>query len=133
MPTPTHMREVLTRYLDAVGRRDVDAVVALFAEDVSVEDPVDGPPGTHVVGRENVRRFFARGFGASRPTPRLAGPIRTTAGHRAAMAFVLELDLAGRRSELDVIDVVTFDDDGLITALQAFWNLAEARRIEPAE
>lgn len=133
MPTPAHMRDVLNRYLDAVGRRDVDAVVALFAEDVSVEDPVDGPPGTHVVGRENVRRFFARGFAASRPTPRLTGKVRTTAGNRAAMAFVLELDLAGRRSELDVIDVVTFDDDGLIAALQAFWNLAEARRIDPAE
>ena len=133
MPTPAHMRDVLTRYLDAVGRRDVEAVVTLFAEDVSVEDPVDGPRGTHVVGRENVRRFFARGFAASRPTPRLTGPIRTTAGNRAAMAFVLELDLAGSRSVLDVIDVVTFGDDGLITELRAFWNLAEARPVEGAD
>jgi steroid delta-isomerase len=127
MPTPTEMREALTRYLECVGRRDVEGVLALMADDVSVEDPVDGPPGTHVVGREKVGRFFRRGFAASAPSPREPGPIRTTAKNRAAMAFVLELDLAGRRSELDVIDVVTFDDDGMIRELRAYWNLDEAR------
>lgn len=127
MPSPARMRDVLTRYLECVSRRDVDGVLALMAEDVSVEDPVDGPPGTHVVGREKVGRFFRRGFAASQPLPRDVGAIRTTASHRAAVAFVLELDLAGRRSELDVIDVVTFDDAGLICELRAFWNLEEAR------
>jgi steroid delta-isomerase len=121
------MREVLSRYLTCVGRRDVEGVLGLMAADVSVEDPVGGPPGTHVVGREAVGRFFRRGFAASQPAPRGVGPIRTTAQNQAAVPFVLELTLAGVRSEIDVIDVVTFGDDGLITELRAFWNLAEAR------
>ncbi len=127
MPTPDEMRATLTRYLERVGRRDVEGVVALMSEDVSVEDPVGGPEGTHVVGRDEVERFFRRGFAYSRPTPLATGPIRTTGGHEAAMPFLLQLDLGGRRSELDVIDVVTFDDAGRIRRLRAFWDIRDAR------
>lgn len=121
------MRRVLMRYLDAVAAGDVDAVVDLMSDDVSVEDPVGGPPGTHVVGREEVRSFFAAGFARARPRPTLTGPVRTTAGNEAAMPFRLVLTLKGRDVELDVIDVVKFDDDGSIVSLRAFWNPAEMR------
>lgn len=131
MPTPDEMRSTLHRYLDAVGRQDLAAVLALFADDVSVEDPVGGPPGTHVVGRDAVEVFFGEGFARSRPRPRLTGPICTTGSDRAAMAFVLELTLRGARFELDVIDEVAFDREGRITSLRAFWNAADAREIDP--
>jgi steroid delta-isomerase len=127
MPTPDEMRATLELYLERVGRGDVEGVVALFADDVSVEDPVGGPPGTHVVGRERVLRFFRKGFARSRPVPRPTGAIRTTGADQAAMPFVLELDLGGTRSEVDVIDVVRFDATGRITALRAFWNPDDAR------
>lgn len=129
MPTPDEMRATLELYLERVGRGDVEGVVALFADDVSVEDPVGGPPGTHVVGREGVLRFFRKGFARSRPTPRASGPIRTTRADQAAMPFVLELDLGETRSQIDVIDVVHFDAIGRITALRAFWNPDDARPI----
>jgi len=127
MPTPDEMRATMERYLDLVAERDVDGVLALLSEDVSVEDPVGGPAGTHVVGRDNVGRFFRKGFARSRPRPRRTGPIRTTGGNQAAMPFVLELDLGEQRSELDVIDVMTFDETGRITALRAFWDIRDAR------
>jgi hypothetical protein len=41
---------------------------------------------------------------------------------------VLELELHGARSLLDVIDVLRFDAHGKIRELRAFWNLREARR-----
>ena len=91
------------------------------------EDPVGGPPGTHVVGREAVRAFFAAGFAASRPRPRREGAIVTTAGSEAAMAFTLLLEIEGKPMEIDVIDVMAFDDDHRITSLRAFWNFREAR------
>ena len=128
MPTPAEMRATIGRYLDCVGRQDVDGVIALMSDDVSIEDPVGGPPGTHVVGRDSVERFFRAGFAASRPRPRSPGPVCTTAIDQAAFAFVLELDLHGVRSELDVIDVMRFDGAGRIRELRAFWNLHEARR-----
>jgi steroid delta-isomerase len=121
------MRATMERYLDRVAARDVDGVLALFAEDVSVEDPVGGPPGTHVVGRERVDAFFRKGFAHSRPTPRPTGAIRTTAADQAAMPFVLELDLGGARCEIDVIDVMRFDAEGRIVELRAFWDARDAR------
>jgi steroid delta-isomerase len=127
MPTPDRMRATLQRYLELVARHDVEGVLSLFAESISVEDPVGGPPGTHVVGREAVASFFRRGFARSRPRPALAGPIVTTAGDEAAMAFTLELQLGEERCELDVVDVVRFDAKGRIVSLRAFWNLDEAR------
>ncbi|MDG2050746.1 MAG: nuclear transport factor 2 family protein [Myxococcota bacterium] len=121
------MQTTLERYLERVRDLDVTGVVALMAEDVSVEDPVGGPPGTHVVGRTNVERFFTKGFANSRPCPRLNGTICTTEGNEAALPFVLELDLFGKRSELDVIDVVRFNSSGEIQTLRAFWNIRLAR------
>ncbi|MBW2272319.1 MAG: nuclear transport factor 2 family protein [Deltaproteobacteria bacterium] len=117
----------MSRYLELVGAGDVEGVLALFSDSASVEDPVGGPPGTHVVGLEAVATFFRNGFARSRPAPELSGPIVTTGGDEAAMLFTLRLELRGRLFELDVIDVVTFDADGRIASLRAFWNLDEAR------
>jgi len=133
MPTADEMRAALRRYLACVASNDVDGVLELFTDDVSVEDPVGGPPGTHVVGREAVDRFFRKGFERSRPSPRPTGPIRTTSGNEAAMPFVLRLELAGQLQEIDVIDVVRFDDEGRIRSLRAFWHFEDARPLAKGE
>jgi steroid delta-isomerase len=127
MPSPETMREVMCRYREGVQANDVEGVIALFSDDVSVEDPVGGPAGTHVVGREAVSSFFRKGFAQSRPSLEPAGPIVTTATNEAAMPFTLQIDFGGRRNEIDVVDVMRFDEAGRITALRAFWNAAEAR------
>jgi len=125
--TADQMRSTLERYLQCVADHDVAAVLDLFAEEISVEDPVGGAPGTHVRGKQAVEAFFRKGFSRTRPVPTLRGPIRTTHGNEAAMAFTLRLELGGERREIDVIDVVRFDDTGLITELRAFWNPDEIR------
>jgi len=127
MPTAEEMRETLVLYLRRVAEHDAEAVLALFADEISVEDPVGGPPGTHVQGREAVGEFFRKGFSRTRPVPTLTGPIRTTHGAEAAMAFTLRLELGGQSREIDVIDVVSFDATGKITRLRAFWNPDEIR------
>jgi steroid delta-isomerase len=129
MPTAEEMSATLRLYLERVKANDVDGVVELFADGVSVEDPVGGPPGTHVVGREAVERFFRKGFARSRPSPTATGPIRVTGGDEAAMPFVLRLELAGEIKEIDVIDVVRFDPDGRISSLRAFWRFEDARSV----
>ncbi len=124
------MRSTLERYLELVAAGDVDGVVDLMSDDVSVEDPVGGPAATQVAGKENVRKFFAAGFAGARPRPTPTGPVRTTAGCEAAMPFRLVLTLKGENFELDVIDVVRFDAAGRIASLRAFWNPAEIRSRE---
>jgi len=130
MPTPEQMRETMNLYLERVANGDVDGVMRLFSDAISVEDPVGGPPGTHVVGFEAVRHFFGKGFERSNPHPRLTGAIRTTGGNEAAMPFVLRLELRGRLLEIDVIDVMSFDETGKVTSLRAFWNPEEMRTVE---
>lgn len=131
MPTAEEMRRVMTRYLQAVADHDADAVLALFDESISVEDPVGGGAGTHVVGRDAVGEFFRKGFSKSLPAPKLQGPIRTTLDREAAMAFTLRLELGGNTREVDVIDVVEFNDAGMIVRLRAFWNPDEIRTVGP--
>lgn len=129
MPNPEFMRQTAQHYLERVGSQDLEAVLGLFAESISVEDPVGGPPGTHVVGIEAVSRFFQKGFARSRPSPTLTGPIVTTGGNEVAFAFVLRLELMGQPHELDVIDVIQFNESGQISSLRAFWNYDERREI----
>ena len=40
--TNAQQRDALRRYVDAVNRKDVNAIVALFAPDGAVEDPYGG-------------------------------------------------------------------------------------------
>jgi steroid delta-isomerase len=124
------MRATMQRYLECIDQGDVDAVLGLFSESISVEDPVGGPAGTHAVGHEAVEAFFRKGFARSRPSPTLTGPIRITAGNEAAMPFVLRLELRGKPHEVDVIDVMTFDEAGRISKLRAFWHADEIRPLE---
>lgn len=127
MPTAEEMRDTMKRYLACVEAQDVEGVLALFAGEVSVEDPVGGPPGTHVIGLDAVSAFFRQGFASSHPHPTPAGPIVTTGGNEAAMPFTLRLELRGSPVEFDVIDVMRFDENGKIESLRAFWNAREGR------
>ena len=133
MPTPEVMRSGLLRYLQLVEENDVEGVLDLFADSVSVEDPVGGPPGTHVVGIEEVSSFFRKGFARSHPCPTRTGPVVTTGGNEAAVPFTLRLEISDRTQELDVVDVMQFDEEGRITSLRAFWNFAERRRGQASE
>ena len=130
MPTAFAMRNALTRYLRHVAAHDVEAVLALFADKISVEDPVGGGTETQLEGREAVAAFFRKGFSHTMPVPTLTGPIRTTQGDEAAMSFTLRLELGGRAHEIDVIDVVTFDANCKILRLRAFWNPDEIRPLD---
>jgi hypothetical protein len=121
------MRELMRNYLKRVADHDLEGVLSLFSESISVEDPVGGPPGTHVVGIADVSEFFRRGFGSSAPHPTPIGPIVTTAGNEAAMMFTLRLLIRGEERVIDVIDVFRFDGEDRIESLRAFWNFEEAR------
>ena len=127
MLSPDAMRSTVLRYIELVRENDVEEVLRLFADSISVEDPVGGPPGTHVVGIENVRVFFTKGFARSQPRPTLTGPVVTTGGNEAAVPFTLRMQLGGGAKDLDVIDVMRFDSEGQIISLRAFWNYQERR------
>ncbi|MCG7207363.1 nuclear transport factor 2 family protein [Streptomyces arenae] len=118
MLTDQVKKQVLQRYIDCWNDGDAEGVLALFADEATAEDPV----GTEVaVGIEAIRAKLLPGKEqVIRIT--LDGPIRTTYGNRAAMAFTLDCWFGEEAKRIKVIDVMTLDDEGKILALEAHWG-----------
>jgi steroid delta-isomerase len=91
MPTREHRSAVLRRYAETITNGDLEGVLALFADDASVEDPVGLPP---ITGAQRIREFYKFVIdGRARVTP---GIIRTSAEpYMAAMPLEVEADRAG--------------------------------------
>lgn len=122
MQSPDHIRKVYARYVELVSAGDADAVAALYARDATVEDPLGTPKK---VGREAIRGFYAATGGAKLA---LSGPVRVC-GLEAAAPMVATLQGPdGKRAFIDIIDVMTFDEDGYITSMRAFWSPDAIRR-----
>ncbi|HEX2892844.1 MAG TPA: nuclear transport factor 2 family protein [Marmoricola sp.] len=114
MPTREQVEATVRQYVDAVGRHDIDATVALFAEHARQEDPVGTPPN---VGRGAVRAFFERAFAGPFSTS-LTGPLLVTGDH-AAVHFTIEVPTKADPLVIRVIDLIRVDEDGLIADLRA--------------
>jgi steroid delta-isomerase len=122
----TQIRELADGYIAAINSRDADEIVKVVAADVTFEDPVGSPPHH---GRDAVRALFegaAQTLGAMKLTR--VSPISVATNH-AAFALLATIELTGATMEMDIVDVVTFGDDGLITHLQAFWSYDEVRAL----
>ena len=117
MPSQEQMKAALQAYVDGFNAGDPAAVVALFADDATVEDPVGNPP---ITGRDAIAEFYANSV-ASGAKLSLDAPIRGSHGNAAAMAFTVEMP----NMRIRVIDVMTFDDDGRISTMRAHWGPAD--------
>jgi steroid delta-isomerase len=114
MPTRGQVETTVRQYVDAVGRQDLEATVALFAEDARQEDPVGTPAN---VGRDAIRGFFERSYQVPFSTS-LTGPLLVTGDH-AAVHFTIEVPTPAEPMVVRVIDLVRVDEDGLIAELRA--------------
>lgn len=117
MPTEKQLHEAMQAYLDALNARDVAAITALFAPDGTIEDPVG--TGVHPAGEGLARLVGALPEGS---TFTLDSPIRTSHADGAAMAFTVRLPLDDGHTTISSIDVMQFDDDGLITQMRAYYG-----------
>lgn len=116
------IRASVSAYCAAFTNGDRDAYVGLFAPDAWIEDPVGTPRRE---GREAIGGFFdeSRTLAASIEL-RQTGPVRVAAGE-AAFPMQARPEIDGTTFKVDIIDVMTFDDAGLITTMRAFWDPAE--------
>ncbi|MCC6073896.1 steroid Delta-isomerase [Pseudomonas sp. GCM10022188] len=121
MLTPQQIQARMALYVELVDAGDVDGILALYAADATVEDPVGTP--VHQ-GREAIGRFYREGLGQSRASASLQGAVRATHNGYGAMPFRVELDWDGRRCSIEVIDVMEFDAEGCIRSMRAYWGEA---------
>jgi steroid delta-isomerase len=121
------IRATVEAYCAAFTKGDRGAYAGLFAEDGWMEDPVGTPRRQ---GREAIGGFFDESRAmADTIELRQTGPVRVAAGE-AAFPMQARPEIGGTTYVVDIIDVMTFDETGLITTMRAFWDPAEMR---PAE
>jgi steroid Delta-isomerase len=127
MPTTEEMKAVVQSYAAAHTAGDVDAIAALFASDAVVADPVDKPP---FEGRDAIREFFAgtHQFADSLELT-ITGPVRAV-DRFAAVPMRAVSSMGGSRFAVDIIDVFTFGDDGLISEMRAYWTASDIAQLD---
>jgi steroid delta-isomerase len=127
MPTPEAFRALVDDYVAAMSNNDKDGYVALFADDGTVEDPV----GSDIrKGHAEIGEFWDMVHALSETiTLVLTGPVRV-AGDEVAFPMQAVSDVGGTKMVVDIIDVFAVDQDRKITAMRAFWDMAEMRPYE---
>ena len=113
MSREQHLQSMPDQYLQAVNNQELEAILALYADDAVVEDPVGSEP---LHGKEAIRAFYTRVVASGAKGER-TGSVRV-AGDDVAFAFVLTLP--GMR--IEVIDTFCLNADGLIVAMRAYWG-----------
>lgn len=105
---------VVNRYVEAFEKADLAIIREIYAEDAIVEDPVGSDPH---VGIAAIEKFYEVGFSANARL-RLTGDVRCS-GNCAAFPF----DVVMPGMTISPIDVFTFNDDGKVVDMKAYWSL----------
>jgi steroid delta-isomerase len=115
MTSPELMRHAVEEYLRLLEDGTADELTALFSADASLSDPAGDPPKT---GAE-IRAHFELAVPYEMTTKLLALRI---AGHSAAAYFQVTTRVEDDTYLSSPIDVFTFDDEGKVTSLSAYWG-----------
>jgi steroid delta-isomerase len=110
------IRSTVQRYLDLVATGTAEEIVALYAPDATLEDPVGKDP---LVGHEAIHGFYASFVEMKKETKLIT--LRACGGH-AAFHFEIVTDAGEMKYRMAPLEVMTFDDAGLITSMRAFWS-----------
>ena len=127
MASTDEMKATVQAYATAHSAGDLDGIAALFAPDAVVADPVDQPAHQ---GREAVRAFFAGTHEmVDAMELQITGPIRAVADF-AAVPLRAVSTMGDMKVAVDIIDVFTFGDDGLVTEMRAYWSADDIRPVD---
>ncbi|MGO4313173.1 steroid Delta-isomerase [Pseudomonas sp. KB_15] len=119
MISAQHVQESMARYVELVDAGDIDGILALYAKNATVEDPVGHAP---LQGIDAIARFYREGLGSIKVSATRTGPVRATLSGCGAMPFRVDMEWGGQPCSLHVIDVMEFDVDGKIRSMKAFWS-----------
>jgi len=127
MADETTIRETIESYWKTFSAGDIDALVALFTDDATVEDPVGSPVHD---GKRAVRQFYESAHALADSIELRGIDITLVCGDQAAFAMEIRPTIGGATFVMHAIDVMTFADDGRITSMRAFFQYDQMR---PAE
>ena len=105
--------KVVEGYIAAYNAHDLEAVLAMYAPEATMEDPVGSPPAS---GREAISALYRTGFEMG-ITVELDGSIRTVDN-----AAIFPLCARTSESKLYIIDLFEFDDSEKVVRMRAYWS-----------
>lgn len=119
-PSADRIRFVFEQYGACMSKGDAEGILALFAPDAYIEDPVGGP---RQIGHAALRKFYQGGFDAmGGPLEmKLEGAVRVS-GANGAAAYIVKTLNHTEPFRVETLDVMTFNDQGLITSMLAYWG-----------
>lgn len=117
MNTAEHMTAVVQRYVAALNAGDLEGIVALYADDATVEDPVGSEPQR---GIEAIRTFYASSLRLPLRVE-LQGEVRAVA-NEAAFAFTVTVEYEGRKTVIAPIDHFRFNAAGKVASMRALFG-----------
>jgi steroid delta-isomerase len=121
VPTTEELRQLVDRYCAVTSSGAIDDYVALFAEDAVQLDPASAPPH---IGHDAIRAFRQSAVDAAKSMRFEALAVHTAANH-VAIDFRVTVELDAGRMIIQGIEVFTVADDGLISAVSAYWDDAD--------
>jgi steroid delta-isomerase len=116
MPSAEQITQTVNRYLELLDQGNADEIAALYADDATVEDPVGGE--VHI-GRQAIRGFYTAVENVKSETEVVT--LRAL-GSEAAYFWALTVDLGNGGMRIEIISVMTFDDEGKIASMKAYWG-----------
>ncbi len=123
MSSTQHIAQVFQTYVESMTAGDVDKIVSLYAADAVVADPVGSTP---IKGHAAIRAFYAEA------APQvdhmiLDGNPRIHQNWGAAPMRCFPKSPAGFCVE--IVDVMTFNDEGKIATMTAYWGETNFRPV----
>ena len=108
----------VNRYLELLAKAHADDIADLYAADATVEDPVGGE--VHI-GRQAILGFYSNVPGDNNETELIT--LRAL-GNEAAFFWRLIVNPGegGGKMTIEIISVMTFDDEGKIASMKAYWG-----------
>lgn len=122
--TDQHINKVMQAYVDAMSGDDVEKVLSLYAENAIVEDPVGSAAYN---GIEAIRGFYQEAIAAVGKMELEGNP--RVRGKLGACAMIAHPKGAEGVMVAETLDVMSFNEEGKITAMTAYWGDSNIRTI----
>ncbi|KAA0918354.1 SgcJ/EcaC family oxidoreductase [Dietzia sp. ANT_WB102] len=116
--SPEQIRSTADSYIAALTAGDLEAVMALYAEDATVEDPVGN--GTVHEGKAAIREFYS-----SVVAMKIDGEVLEARVCGNDLLFNFEITThfgEGAKATINVWDLMTHDEQGKVASMRAYWT-----------
>lgn len=124
MPDAELLHQRIQSYTERFTAEDREGWFDLFSDDAWIEDPVGTPRRQ---GREEIGAFWDETHTVPDAIELRPLGIRTVIGNEGIFTMQARAALGGQIFVIDIIDLMTFDEDGKITTMRAFFDQTTMR------